>query len=222
MIRPFFHRYVVAKFGADSSGITTMNNALDFAFSWEVGGKNIRPLQVRGEIEHLLVKLKGRGPRAMLEIGTYNGGTLFLFSRVLSPDAVMLSLDLPGGDFGGGSPEWWESVMRKFTHHKQEIRFIRADSHSPATLKKLSEMLNGRLLDFLFIDGDHSYEGVKRDFGAYSPLVTDGGLIAHHDVNEHLEYGVRKFWDEVKTRYDYEEIINDHSVQGYGIGILYI
>jgi hypothetical protein len=41
----------------------------------------------------------------------------------------------------------------------------------------------------LFIDGDHRYEGVRRDFEMYSPLVGAGGLIAFHD-NPGEDWGV--------------------------------
>ena len=33
-------------------------------------------------------------------------------------------------------------------------------------------------IDFLFLDGDHSYEGVRRDFENYAPLVRPGGIVA--------------------------------------------
>ena len=46
-----------------------------------------------------------RKPRFLLEIGTARGGTLFLFTRVSSSDALIISVDLPGGLFGGGYPE---------------------------------------------------------------------------------------------------------------------
>jgi MMP 1-O-methyltransferase len=36
-------------------------------------------------------------------------------------------------------------------------------------------------ISFLWIDGDHSYEGVKKDFDLWSPFVIEGGLIAFHD-----------------------------------------
>ena len=42
----------------------------------------------------------------------------------------------------------------------------------------------GEPLDLLFIDGDHSYDGVRADFELYGRLVRPGGLIALHDVNE--------------------------------------
>ena len=36
--------------------------------------------------------------------------------------------------------------------------------------------------DFLFIDGDHTVEGVTKDFLLYRPLVRKGGVIAFHDI----------------------------------------
>ncbi len=37
---------------------------------------------------------------------------------------------------------------------------------------------------FAFIDGDHSYEGCKSDFNAWSPLIKSGGWMAFHDVDQ--------------------------------------
>jgi hypothetical protein len=42
-------------------------------------------------------------------------------------------------------------------------------------------------IDFLFIDGDHSYEGVKTDFELYSSLLSDRGIIAIHDTDKEYE-----------------------------------
>jgi len=42
-------------------------------------------------------------------------------------------------------------------------------------------------IDFLFIDGDHSYEGVKTDFELYSKLLSDKGIIAIHDTDKNYE-----------------------------------
>jgi len=61
------------------------------------------------------------------------------------------------------------------------------------------EMVNrfkGFECDILFIDGDHSYEGVKKDYINYSPLVKKGGLIILHDVCN-INCGVPDFWKEL-------------------------
>jgi MMP 1-O-methyltransferase len=58
--------------------------------------------------------------------------------------------------------------------------------------------ITGRKINLLFIDGDHSYEGVKSDFEAWYPHVKRGGMIAFHDYSERWP-GVMKFIDEVAS-----------------------
>ena len=85
-------------------------------------------------------------------------------------------------------------------------------------------------VDFLFIDADHSYEGVKKDFEIYSPLVRKGGIIAFHDIIPDYyakrgikpSSGVYKFWNEIKGKYEHLEIIKDRNQDGFGIGVLFI
>ncbi len=59
-----------------------------------------------------------------------------------------------------------------------------------------ASLYSGLPIRFLLIDADHSYEGVKRDFEAWSPLVAPGGLIVFHDYLM-PEAGVARFVDEV-------------------------
>ena len=80
-------------------------------------------------------------------------------------------------------------------------------------------------LDYLFIDGDHSYEGVKSDFETYRKYVRKGGLIAFHDIlgahPKRVELGVKMFWEELKPRFPRRaEYVSDYK-RGYaGIGVL--
>ena len=56
-------------------------------------------------------------------------------------------------------------------------------------------------IDVLFIDGDHSYEGVKLDFDLYSTILSDKGIIMIHDTDESYENELiisedsKKNWD---------------------------
>jgi len=45
-----------------------------------------------------------------------------------------------------------------------------------------------RPIDLLFIDGNHSYEAVRRDFEEWSRFVKPGGFLAMHDVSEDPSY----------------------------------
>src|SRR5277367_2618450 len=147
----------------------------------------IRPVQVPLEFAELAEEIGRLTPQAALEIGTYSGGTLFVLCRLSAPDAIIISIDLPGGAFGGGYTWMQQMVFRKFTRERQKLFCIRADSHASTTVAKAVRGLRGRALDYLLIDGDHSYEGVKRDFELDAPLVRTGGIIAFHDIAQHAE-----------------------------------
>ena len=57
-----------------------------------------------------------------------------------------------------------------------------------------AELYKDKEFIFVFIDADHSYEGAKADFEAWSPLVKSGGEVAFHYST--LE-GVRRVLDEI-------------------------
>ena len=186
---------------------------------------SISPTQVKEEITELLKILAKHKPQTILEIGTARGGTLFLFTRVASLDARIISIDLPGGRFGGGYPEWRIPLYESFAIHNQCMYLIRGDSHANSTLKKVKEILDGQGLSFLFIDGDHTYEGVKKDFEMYSNLVGEGGVIAFHDIvpgSHESVGGVPRFWNEIKHQFDYVELVKDWKQRGFGIGAIFI
>ena len=198
----------------------TLKSLIKYAFEGNKGF--IRPIQNRSEILQLLNLIRREKPKHLLEIGTASGGTLFLFSRTVAETAKIISIDLPGGSYGGGYSKLKLPLYMSFRLPKQKLFLIRADSHSTATLIQLKSILNGKNLDFLFIDGDHSYNGVKRDFKMYSPLVKKNGIVAFHDIRHNFRryYEVYKFWEEIKQKFDYEEIIVNQGKSGYGIGIL--
>lgn len=55
---------------------------------------------------------------------------------------------------------------------------------------------------YIYIDGDHSYEGVKRDFELFWEHLEVGGFMSFHDVlvDKETKYGkcgVKKFWEEL-------------------------
>ncbi len=184
----------------------------------------IRPFQVRSEILALANRVAVLRPRTLLEIGTAEGGTLFILGRCAAPDAILISLDLPAGSFGGGYPVWRGGFYQRLTLPRQTLHLLRGDSHQQSSFDRVRNLLCGAPLDFLFIDGDHSYPGVKRDFELYSPLVRQGGLIAFHDIARHpADVGcqVDRFWSEIRNHFRYEELIEDPGQGGKGIGILW-
>lgn len=195
----------------------------EIAFAMEAFGGALRPIQNRDELAELLQLLHRRRPKRLLEIGTAKGGTLYLLCRVAAPDATVISVDLPFGRNGGGFPRWREPIYRAFCGPEQRLHLIRGDSHSPATRQAVEAVLGGARLDFVMIDGDHSYEGVAADFALYRDLVAPDGLIALHDSapNDYdPTIDVSRFWDELKARERTREIFRQAPGTGMGIGLV--
>lgn len=223
VVHPVLAPLAVRAFRTRAAACGDPQEAMNLAFSFDYAAIRINPVQVRSEIAAFLEMLSARSPRAILEVGTANGGSLFLFSRIAAPDAHLVSIDLPGGAFGGGYPAYKTALFRAFALPGQTIDLLRADSHDPATVDEVSALLRGRAVDFLFIDGDHSYEGVKSDFEMYSPLVRPGGIVAFHDIVPGPDSnvgGVPRFWRELKANSQAGEFVADWKQGGYGIGYI--
>ena len=174
---------------------------------------SIAPVQIESEITGLFDAVRKLNPEVICEIGTDRGGTLYLWSKVIKPDGLIISIDLP---------RTYRKSLNRFFHKaffgNKHVYFLRENSQTYACRKKVREILNGKSIDFLFIDADHSYEGVKKDFQTYSPLVRKSGLIAFHDILD--ECGVNRFWPEIKSEYKHFEIVENYEQRCAGIGIL--
>lgn len=59
-------------------------------------------------------------------------------------------------------------------------------------------------IDVLFIDGDHSYNGVKTDFELYSKIISDNGIIIIHDTDENYESSLIVTEDSKKDHYRFD------------------
>jgi hypothetical protein len=143
----------------------------------------------------------------IVEIGALHGGTLWAWQQL---GARVIGVDLPPA----GMPEGP-------TVNDEGMSVILGDSHDPDTVDALLEELAGEPIDMLFIDGDHTYEGVKADFEMYSPLVREGGVIGFHDICHHpgLPFiEVDRYW--LTLHGDKEEIILPPYTWG-GIGVIH-
>ena len=193
----------------------TFDNAYTFADA-EIG-----IAQKREEIRWLFELVRAERPRVVLEIGLDLGGTFFMWSRAAASDAYLLAIDTkPVGRFGMWSP--FSLVRRGFAVGSQRVTLLmNSDSHDETTRQRIAALLDGRAVDFLFIDGDHSCKGVWQDFETYSPFVAPGGLVAFHDVSQNpaeQTKGVAQFWREFTVEHETEErVVNDEP--GFGIGI---
>jgi predicted O-methyltransferase YrrM len=201
----------------------TIDEALDFAYSFRFAGFGIAPTQVRAEISELLRWLAtSEAPRRILEIGTSMGGTLFLLATSAADDARLLSIDLPQGQFGGSYNPRKDRLYRGFARRGQQIELLLGDSHEDSTRERVGQWLGGEPLDLLFIDGDHTRDGVLSDLRLYSQLVRQGGSVVLHDIvpgPPEMVGGVPDVWQKLPSSAK-STIVKSWQQGGYGLGIL--
>lgn len=148
-------------------------------------------------------------PEKILEIGVHRGLSIKAW-RQAWPEAFVVGVD---SDFDPLEYRDFEQVL--------------GDSHDPATRDKFSTV--GQF-DFIFIDGDHTLEGVRKDFEMYGPLCRPGGIIAFHDImrsperiSYHAGVDCRVFFDEVKIKHANIEIWNGTiGDDAPGIGVIFL
>jgi cephalosporin hydroxylase len=163
-------------------------------------------VQKQGELEWLLEHVRLVDPLVIVEIGVDQGGTFHAFEEA-APLADVIGIDIGYGRWSSGPP-------------LADPRVIIGDSHLPSTRIELERRLAGRPIDFLFIDGDHSFDGVAEDYWKYMPMVRTGGLVALHDVAHHSpETGVQvaEFWQRVKHRHPSAVVRIDEPADWGGI-----
>lgn len=144
-----------------------------------------------------------RKPMRVVEIGSLLGGTLWHWIQHAPQGSFITSIDLPLIDEDprrlqqkDGQDYLWKSwADQKWVN----LEVISGNSHDSQVLNQVAS--HGPI-DFLFIDGDHSYEGSKLDFCNYGDLVKSGGIIGLHDIlfsQYWTSTEVYKLWEEIKA-----------------------
>jgi predicted O-methyltransferase YrrM len=181
-------------------------------------------VQKRSEFCPLIATMLRNPPHTVLEIGRAGGGSLWAFCQAATDDATIVSLDLPEGPFGGvAATTKTLEHLKRFARRGQDLHLIQGNSRDDAVFDGVRAIVPE--IDFLFIDGDHSYEGVASDYRRYGTLVAPDGVIGFHDILVHdssLDCDVHRLWAEIRG--DKTEIASPFvTMNGHvwgGIGLL--
>ena len=201
---------------------TAFKNCQDLEDYWKFSRQIFGLTQIKQEILGFLEFAQAEHPECVCEIGTAKGGTNFLLSQALPSIRLAIGVDL----YVTNRPQ-----LRYFSHPSRQINFVNGSSRAKWVINRDEDLLAGKKLDILFIDGDHSYEGVKYDFLNYRHLVQEGGLIVFHDIvpDYRTRYGretprwaggVPKFWSQIKRLYPHYEFVKNTEQDGLGIGTI--
>lgn len=183
---------------------------LHFLF-WKFGLTPANTQTTPAEQECLLEHATGK--KRLLEIGVWHGINSKKFREVMHEDGTLYANDpfFPG-KFG---MQWQKYVahgeIKKCSRGNVQFLEMISEEASKEIDKHESEE---QFLDFVFIDGDHSYEGVKTDWNCWTPRIIPGGIVALHDSRSHEgrsidNAGSARFTREVVVNDDRFEIVNE-------------
>jgi len=189
---------------------------------FDFSDRYLKSMQIREEILAFIEFARSTQLDTICEIGIAHGGTHFLLGRLLPSVSLSIGIDLYVKQ---------KSLLRQLAAPDRQSHYIDGLSQDPKTIAKVECLLNGKKIDLLFIDGDHSYNGVRGDFFAYRHLVAENGIVVFHDIvpDYNARYGIStprytggvpQFYQEIQSFYPSQEFVNNREQDGYGIGTI--
>jgi hypothetical protein len=155
-------------------------------------------------------------PSIIVELGTHWGEAYFTFCQTvdeLGLSSLCYAVDHWQGDEHAGQygEEVFDDVSQYNERYYRQFSYLLRKSFDDA----LSQFAEDSI-DLLHIDGLHTYEAVSHDFNSWLPKVKQGGIILLHDIcPKHQDFGVWRFWDEIKA--EFPDTFEFHHSWGLGV-----
>lgn len=182
--------------------------------------------QVESEITGFIEILRQENVTRFLEVGSRFGGSLWRIAHALPAGSLIVSCD-SGSGMGGkklGATLSLKACIADLRRDGYDAHLIVGDSQLSGTI---TEVEKHAPFDAVFIDADHQYRGVLRDWKNYNPMTR---IIAFHDIGWEKpdNYSNSKLvevpilWAELKRKgYRTTEFIDRSGGGNMGIGVLW-
>lgn len=158
-------------------------------------------------------------PKVIVDLGVHYGVSYFSFCQAVKDNNLSTkcyAVDNWKGDLHTSlySGDVYDKVSQYNNKHFRDFSVLLKMDFDDAV-----KHFKDSSIDFLHIDGYHTYEAVKHDFETWLPKLTKDAFVLLHDTNvKEKNFGVWRFWEELKKKYP----INFEFYHGYGLGILQI
>lgn len=157
--------------------------------------RHLRNCRTVSNREELLARLDTRDRPRVAEIGVFRGEfSRTLLDRLAPSELHLIDLDLTR-----------HAIGQKFAAEIQSGIVHLHEGDSSQTMASFPE----RHFDVIYIDGDHSYEGVTKDIAASVPRLADHGYLVFNDYTywspcENMPYGIIQAVNEFCVEHDWE------------------
>jgi predicted O-methyltransferase YrrM len=148
-----------------------------------VGGGLIPPRTMHSEDDAGVLRAVAEGRRTVVELGVYEGSSAVVLCEVLDAGAELHLVD-PFGHHATALPAGWGATERA----TRRVVARAARRHRGPAVRwhvdlsaDVARTWSGPV-DLVFIDGDHSEDGVAEDWALWSPFVVEGGVALFHDA----------------------------------------
>jgi cephalosporin hydroxylase len=172
-------------------------------------GHGLKMWQYPNQLSKFALALNKIKINSYMEIGCRFGGTFVFISEILKKNNNFLK------NYACDIIE--KSDILKEYSENVDFKYFKMSSRE----QDFKDMCAQIKPEFVFIDGDHSYEGVKNDFLIFENML-ETKFIAFHDITNDVCPGVVQIWDEVKkdNRFETQEFTEQYeSVKGNFLGI---
>lgn len=157
-------------------------------------------------------------PRVFVELGTHHGFSYFTCCETVRENSLPTRChavdhwqgDSHSGKYGADIFEAVSSFNRRYEAFSTLYRMCFDDALAH---------FDDKSVDLLHVDGLHTYEAVKHDFKTWLPKLSDRALVLFHDTIESGgDFGVWRFWEEVRTGHPHMNFHQSHGLGVLGVG----
>lgn len=156
-------------------------------------------------------------PKLFVELGTHAGNSYFSFCQAVRDKGLITrcyAVDTWQGDEQAG---FYGGNVFELVNQHNESQYKSFSTLYRMTFDEALAKFQDQSVELLHIDGLHTYEAVHHDFETWFPKLAPGALVLLHDIKvTHGEFGVWKFWAELKERYPQ----NFEFRQSHGLGVI--